>query len=99
GAAPVHRSPVAEVVGGAVGLPAADAAARQPDAEAVGVVVAAVLALGARRAAELAAPEYQRAVQQAAPLQVGPQPGDRPVGLQAAVARAGGVVVVRVPRL
>ena len=59
-----RRGAVAEVVGRAVGLAALDAAAGQPDAEAVGVVVAAVAALRAGRAAELAAPEDQRLVEQ-----------------------------------
>ena len=68
---------VAEVVGRAVGLAALDSAAGEPDGEAVGVVVAAVLALGAGGPAELAAPDDQRLVEQAALLQVGQQTGDR----------------------
>ena len=68
---------VAEVVGRAVGLAALDAAAGEPDGEAVGVVVAAVLALGAGRPAELAAPDDQGLLEQAALLQVGEQAGDR----------------------
>ena len=67
---------------------ALDAAAGQPHREAVGVVVAAraLGVLGGRLAAELAAPDDQRLVQQAAALQVLEQAGDRLVG-------AAGVVV------
>ncbi len=62
--------------------------------EALVVVVAAVGVLAVRRAAELAAPDHQRVVQQPPSAQVGQQAGDRPVdgpgvagvaGLQAAV--------------
>ena len=89
---------VAEVVGGAVGLAALDAAAGEPDAEAIGVVVAAVLALGARGPAELATPDDERLVEQPALLQIGEQAGDRQVGLLAASAGAGGVVARACPR-
>ncbi len=51
---------VAVVVGGAVDGASLDPAARQPDREAVGVVIAAVAALGHGRPAELAAPDDQR---------------------------------------
>ena len=64
---------VAEVVGGAVGLAALDPAAGEPDGEAVGVMVAAVLALGAGSPAELATPDDQGLFEQAALLQVGEQ--------------------------
>ena len=64
-------------------MPPRDAAAGQPHGEAVGVVVAAVRPLGGRRAAELAAPDHQRVVEQAARLQVVQQAGDRLVGRQA----------------
>ncbi len=60
GAAAVGDGAITEVVGGAVDLAALDAAAGQPDAEPVGVMIAAVLVLGTRRTAELAAPEDQR---------------------------------------
>ena len=60
---------VAELVGLAVGDAGLDAAAGQPDGKALDVMVAAV-ALVHRRAAELAAPDHQRVVQQAALLQV-----------------------------
>ena len=51
---------VAEFVGRAVDRAALDAAAGQPDAEAVGIVIAAVAALRERRAAELAGEDDQR---------------------------------------
>ena len=55
----------AELVGGPDDLAALDAAAGHPDREAVRIVVAAVGAAGAavghRAAAELAAPDHQRA--------------------------------------
>ena len=65
---------VAEFVGRAVGDAALDAAAGQPDREALDVMVAAV-ALGHRRPAELAAPDHQRLVEHAALLQVLDQRG------------------------
>ena len=57
--------------------PPLHAAAGHPHGEAVGVVVAAVALLAHRRAAELAAPDDQRLVEQAAALQVVQQAGDR----------------------
>src|SRR3712207_8851436 len=50
----------------------------QPHGEAPVVVVPSVTALGRRCAAELAAPDHQRVLQQAAPLQVGQQGRHRP---------------------
>src|SRR5437868_2876226 len=76
---------------------ALDAAAGQPDGEAVVVVVSAVAALAARRPAELGRPDHDRLVEQAALLEVLQQPGERPIDLGA----QGGVVTleggVRVP--
>ena len=62
--------------------PAFDPAACHPHGEAIGVVVAAGArgVLGGRLPAELAAPDHQRLVQQAAMLEVLKQPGDRLVG-------------------
>jgi hypothetical protein len=70
----VHRDDVlhgviAELVGRAVRDAALDPAAREPEREALDVMVAAV-ALGHRRAAELAAPDHQRVLEHAALLQV-----------------------------
>ena len=66
---------VAKIVGLAVGDARFDAAAGQPDREAARVVVAAGVvrrlpALAVDRAAELAAPDHQRIVQQPALFQV-----------------------------
>ncbi len=58
----------AELVGGPVGHAAAETAAGEPDGEAPVIVVAAVAALRGRRAAELAAPEDNGLVKQAALL-------------------------------
>ena len=82
---------VAELVGRAVGRAALDAAAGQPDGEAPVVVVAAHRRLAAdqldrRRAAELAAADHQRLVEQAAPLQIGQQRRDRAVDLAGQLA-------------
>ena len=66
------------------------AGAGEPDGEAVGVVVAAgPLGLGVGGAAELAAPPDERVLQQAPPLQVGQQAGDRPVDAAGVVACLG----------
>ncbi len=93
----VHRvldGLVAELVGLAVGDPGLHAAAGHPEGESLVVVVAAVGVLPVRRAAELAAPDHQRVVEQPPRAQVRQQAGDRPVdgpgvagvaGLQAAV--------------
>jgi hypothetical protein len=53
-----------------VGDAALDAAAGQPDAEAVGVMIAAIVALGGWSAAKLTAPNNQRVLQQASGAQV-----------------------------
>ena len=61
----------AEIVGVAERDARLDAAAGQPHGEGVGMMVAAVVApLHHRRAAELAAPDHERVVEQAALLQV-----------------------------
>ena len=57
------------------------AAAGQPHRVAVRIVVATVVPLRCRRAAEFASPQDQRFVQQAARLQILEQTGDRPVHL------------------
>ena len=84
---------VAEVVGAADGDAGAHAAAGEPHREGARMVVAAeelraVAGLVHRRAAELAAPDDQRVVEQPALLEVGEQPVDRPVGLAAEVRAA-----------
>ena len=74
---------VADLVGRAVADAALDAAAGHPDGEAVRIVVAAGLlaCLRDRQPAELAAPDHQRLVEQAALVEVRQQAGDRLVGL------------------
>ena len=70
-------------------MPALDAAAGQPHGEAVEVVVAAdefAARFAHRRAAELAAPDDERVVEQPALLEVGEQRGDGLVGLAAAAS-------------
>src|SRR5262249_27051733 len=89
----------AELVRRPVGHAALDAAAGHPHREAPVVVVAAVAALAGRGAAELAAPDDERVVEQAALLQVGEQCGHGPVDVAAEVARRLVVVAVRVPGL
>src|SRR5713226_5690096 len=76
-----------------------DAAAGKPDAEAVGMMITAVATLRTRRPAELAAPEDERRIEQAALGEIGEQAGDGEVGLVAATACPGHIVGVRVPRL
>ena len=66
--------------------------------EAQAVVIAALGAFRRRRPAELAAPDDQRVVEQAARLQVRQQRRDRPVALLGVVAVVGDVAVI-VPRL
>ena len=87
----------ADLVGRAVARTSLDAAAGHPDEEAVGIVVAAVAFLGDRHAAELAAPDDERGVEQPALLEVGQQAGDRLVGFATALAVVVGEGVVRVP--
>ncbi len=61
----------AEVIGGSVGGAGLDAAAGHPAGETLGVVVAAVAALGVVDAAEFPAPDDQGVFHQAALFQVG----------------------------
>ena len=77
---------VAEVVGLAVGQTAFDAAACYPEAEAAGMMIAAVVvvsqhALGVDGAAEFSAPDHQRAVEQTPLLEIADQRGGRPIDL------------------
>ena len=93
---------VGEVVGLAQGHARLDAAAGHPDREAARVVVAAVvrggeLALRVDRAAELAAPDDQRVVEQPALLQVLDQRGRGLVGVVALAADLVRQVAVLVP--
>ena len=76
---------VADLVGLAVDVAALDAAAGEPHRVGVDVMIAADVAsrLPHRRAAELAAPDHQRVVEQAAPLQVLDEGGARLIDLPA----------------
>ena len=90
---------VAEVVGRAVDVAALEAAAGQPEGEAVAVVVAAVGPLRDRQPAELARPEDDRRVEQPALLQVADQGRAGLVGPGAERLEGLGVLAVRVPGL
>ena len=78
---PVLDGVETELVGRAVNDAAPDAAAGEPDAEAVDVVVAAVTALRARGAAELGGEDHERVIQQAALFQILQQAADGAVYL------------------
>ena len=93
---PVLDGVEADLVGGAVDDAPLDAAAGQPGAEALRVVVAAV-GLGARRPAELGAPDDDRLVEHPAPLEVPQQAGDRQVDLGRELAVVGQDAGVGVP--
>ena len=56
---------VSKVIGGSVNMAFFDAAARHPNGEAIGVVVATIGALSKWRAAKLPGPHDERAVEQA----------------------------------
>src|SRR5262245_58878960 len=83
---PVLDRAVAVLVGGADDRPALDAAAGQPDAEAVRVVVPPVHPLADRQAPELAVPEDQSRVEETAALEVLDEARDRLVRLGAVQA-------------
>src|SRR5581483_10395533 len=68
---------VTVIVCGAIPVATLDAAAGQPHGEPFRIVIAAVTALHRRSAAELAAPQYQRVLEQTAQLQVAEQTRDR----------------------
>src|SRR5262249_31963072 len=74
-----------------------DAPAGHPHSETERVVIASVAALAHRRPAKLAAPDHQRAVEQATPLQVLEQSGDRPIALAAVLGMVPLPIGVRVP--
>src|SRR5438105_1079127 len=98
-AAAIDRGVVAKIVGGAVRLTALDPAPCQPDAEAVGMMVAPVAILTTGCSAELPSPEEERRIQQPAPLEISQQTVNREIGLLATVPRHGSVVGMRVPGL
>src|SRR5687767_4272039 len=76
----IVRDVVAEGVGLPVGRSSANAAAGEPHAEVAGMVVAAIIRTGERSLAidgstKLASPHHERAIQQAAPLEVHQESG------------------------
>src|SRR6267142_754357 len=91
----------AEFIGCPVNCPAFNAAAREPDAEraivmvASGVVVS--VAVACDRARELATPDHQGAVEQAALFEVGEQCGGGLVNLRRALRQAVFNVLMMVP--
>src|SRR5262245_48409533 len=90
----------AEVVGGPVGLASSDASPGHPHAESARIMVSpAVSALAGRRAAELAAPDHERFVEQASLLEIGQESGHWLVGFSAMERVVGMDVAVRVPVL
>ena len=94
------RDVEAELVGLAERDARLDAAAGQPHREGVGVMVAAVVAaLHHRRAAEFAAPDDERVVEQPALLQIRDQRGAGLVGVLAVLLEILDEVAVLVPRL
>src|SRR5262249_44164474 len=86
----------------AVDHAAFDAAAGHPDGEATRVMVASVvvagqLSLAVDRAAELAAPDHERVVEQAALLEIRDERVARLIDIAALVGQVGGEVQVLVP--
>ncbi len=87
----------ADFVGGADRFAGADASAGEPDVEAVGVVVAARLALFHRGAAEFAGPDDEGGIEESASFEVRQEGGDRLVGLGGVAAVVIVAAVVSVP--
>ena len=85
---------VAEFVGLAEGKPVAHAATGEPNSEALGIMVAAVGALGEWSAAELTSPPNKRILEQPARLEIGEQRGDGLVGCQRVVSMGGKIGVL-----
>src|SRR6516164_9484904 len=83
-------------VGCTVGDSAFDPAAGEPHREAVWIVVPAIAAFAHWRTAEFTAPNYKRAVQHSAPLEVLQESGDRFVALAAIAAVIAFDVAVRI---
>src|SRR5207247_2058400 len=76
----VFHGLVADFIRLAVTHTAFDARARHPGHETIRVVVAAAIALGDGHTAELTAPDYQGAVPETAPFQIGEQAVNGHVG-------------------
>ena len=98
----------AELIGGAVDLPALDASAGQPDGESPVIVIASVdlAGIGARlrqfdgrRSSELAAADHERFFEQAESLEVAQQRADGSIALAGQSAVIDFNVIVVVPGL
>lgn len=87
----------ADFVGGADRFAGADAAAGEPDVEAVGVVVAARLALFHRGATEFAGPDDEGGIEEAASFEIRQEGRDRLIGLGGIAAVVIVAAVVPVP--
>src|SRR5262245_11486406 len=98
----IFRHIVTVVVGFAVGNSTSNAAACQPDREAVGVMIAAIvglfeLALCIGRTAKLASPDDECVVEQSALLQIEYQRGTRAIDVAGLQRQIAGQVVMLVP--
>ena len=89
----------AEIIGGAVSGAAADAAAGEPDGEAIMIVIATGAALGDRRSTKFAAPNHECVFQHASLLEIREQGGDRLVDLGGVLPEVRLDVGVMIPRL
>src|SRR5207253_525851 len=95
----------AEFIRLAIGEAALDARAGHPRAEALGLMLAAMLLdrrraaeiLAPRRAAEFAGPDHQRVVEQAARLEILDQRGARLIRFRATLRECGADVAVMIP--
>src|SRR5437868_4521562 len=92
--------PKTKLIGSAINCAPPNAPARQPDAEAVVIVIAAQLGFAAvsqldrRSAAELTAPQNERVLEQPALLQVGHESCDRTIDFARVLADVSFDVVV-----
>src|SRR4051812_43646699 len=87
----------AHFIGGAVDGSAFGAAAGEPDAKSLGMVIAAVRSGRMGRAAKLARPDDERFVEQAALLEILDQCGNRLIGIERVFGVAIAKVAVLVP--
>ena len=76
----VLDGPQADVVRGSVGHATPDASPGEPDRVTPGVVIASLALLAHRHAAELAAPDDERVVEEPSLLQIAQERSDGPVG-------------------
>jgi len=88
---------VAELIGRAVGDARFDPTTREPEAESVRLVIAAVVCLDGGEATELSGPHHQGLIEQSTLLQIAEQGGDRLIHLSAGVGKADGELAVVIP--